>query len=197
MMKRLFDVAGALGGLVFFALPMAVIALAILLDDGSPVLFRQERLGQGRRPFTILKFRSMRDGRVTRAGGVLRATGLDELPQFINILRGELSAVGPRPLTEADTRRLGWIGPIHDFRWSVPPGLTGLAQIVGARSARQSLYLDRRYIRRHSLRLDLGLVAFSFAITVFGKRRARRLLFRHRSPGAAPHRRGVKRPPIR
>ena len=81
---------------------MAVIAAAIVLEDGWPVLFRQERLGRRRRPFTILKFRSMRDGRITRVGRMLRATGLDELPQFINILRGEMSAVGPRPLTESD-----------------------------------------------------------------------------------------------
>ena len=90
---------------------MAVIAAAILLDDGRPVLFRQERLGHRRRPFHILKFRSMRDGRVTRVGRVLRATGLDELPQFVNILRGDMSAVGPRPLTADDVARLGWSGP--------------------------------------------------------------------------------------
>jgi lipopolysaccharide/colanic/teichoic acid biosynthesis glycosyltransferase len=97
--KRVFDVAGAVGGLLFFAPVMVAVAVAIRLDDGSPVLFRQPRLGLRRRPFDILKFRSMRDGRVTRVGRILRATGLDELPQFVNILRGELSAVGPRPLT--------------------------------------------------------------------------------------------------
>jgi lipopolysaccharide/colanic/teichoic acid biosynthesis glycosyltransferase len=125
-------------GLLFFAPVMAATALAILLEDGRPVLFRQQRLGRRRRPFTILKFRSMREGRVTRVGRILRATSLDELPQFVNILRGELSAVGPRPLTSADTERFGWIDAAHDFRWSVPPGLTGLAQIVahGARDRR-------------------------------------------------------------
>ena len=97
----------------------------------------------------------MRDGRVTRVGRVLRATGLDELPQFINILRGEMSAVGPRPLTAADIARLGWTAPRFDFRWRVPPGLTGLAQVTGARSGRLSLHLDRGYIARQSLLLDL------------------------------------------
>ena len=76
--KRLFDVVGAIGGLIVFAPPMAAIAAAILLVDGRPVLFRQTRLGRGRRPFTILKFRSMRDGDVTAIGRVLRSTGLDE-----------------------------------------------------------------------------------------------------------------------
>ena len=178
--KRVVDVAGAMGGLVAFAPVMALVACAILLDDGRPVLFRQERLGRRRRPFTILKFRSMRDGDVTRVGRVLRAAGLDELPQFVNILRGELSAVGPRPLTAADAARLGWGGRDCDFRWSVRPGLTGLAQLAGARS----LHLDRRYIADQSLRLDLRLIAMSFVVNLLGKRRARHLLFGRSGSGA-------------
>jgi lipopolysaccharide/colanic/teichoic acid biosynthesis glycosyltransferase len=177
-MKRTVDLIGAIGGLVVFALPMTLIAVVILLADGPPVLFRQERLGRHRRRFTILKFRSMRNGEVTGVGRMLRATGLDELPQFVNILRGELSAVGPRPLTQADVERLGWSAPEFDFRWTIRPGLAGLAQIVGARSAGESLDLDRRYIARPSLALDLRLIALSFAITALGKRRARQLLIR-------------------
>lgn len=180
-MKRMFDVVGALGGLAFFALPMAVVALAILVDDGGPVLFRQERLGRNREPFTILKFRSMRDGKVTRMGGLLRATGLDELPQFINILRGDLSAVGPRPLTQADVNRLGWTRSSQDFRWRVAPGLTGLAQVMGTSSARESLLLDRAYCRYRSLWLDLRMVALSFAVNGLGKARVRRMLLSARA----------------
>lgn len=177
-MKRSFDVIGAIGGLIFFAPLMAAIAAAILLVDGRPLLFRQTRLGRGRRPFTILKFRTMRDGDVTDLGRVLRSTGLDELPQLVNVLWGELSAVGPRPLMEADVRRLGWAVPECDFRWSVPPGLTGLVQVVGTRSARHALRLDRCYIARQSLRLDIWLIAWSFAINVLGKARVRRLISR-------------------
>jgi lipopolysaccharide/colanic/teichoic acid biosynthesis glycosyltransferase len=178
--KRLFDLVGAAAGLVAFSPVMAAIAAAIVLEDGWPVLFRQARLGRRRRRFTILKFRSMRDGRVTRVGRMLRATGLDELPQFINILRGEMSAVGPRPLTESDVIRLGWMAPRYDFRWRVPPGLTGLAQVTETRSGRQSLSLDRRYVARQSLSLDVCLVAVSFAINALGKRRVRRLVIRSR-----------------
>src|SRR5687767_9044229 len=156
--KRAFDVCGAVGGLLFFGPLMVCIAGAIVLDDGRPVFFRQARLGRDRRVFEILKFRSMRDRRVTRVGRVLRTTGLDELPQFLNILRGELSAVGPRPVTQADVRRLGWSAPEFDFRWTIRPGLAGLAQIVGARSARQSLDLDRHYIAHLRLALDLRLI---------------------------------------
>jgi len=176
--KRLFDLVGAVGGLLAFSPVMALITGAIILEDGWPVLFRQERLGRGRRPFTILKFRSMRNGRITRVGRVLRATGLDELPQFINILRGDMSAVGPRPLTASDVTRLGWMAPRYDFRWRVRPGLTGLAQVTEARSGRLSLGLDRRYVARQSLSLDVRLVAVSFAINALGKTRVRRLLVR-------------------
>lgn len=174
--KRVFDVCGAVGGLLFFGPVMICVAGAILIDDGRPVLFRQARLGRGRRTFEIVKFRSMRDGRVTRVGRTLRATGLDELPQFVNILRGDLSAVGPRPITEEDARRFGWIGPSAAARWRVKPGLTGLAQLAG-RSPREFLRLDRCYARRQSLALDCRIIAMSFVVNVLGKSRARRLLF--------------------
>jgi lipopolysaccharide/colanic/teichoic acid biosynthesis glycosyltransferase len=182
--KRLFDVVGACGGLIAFAPVLALASIAIWLDDGGPILFRQERLGLGRRRFSILKFRSMRDGRVTRAGRVLRATGLDEIPQFINILRGEMSAVGPRPLTPEDVDRLGWWGGDAAFRWTVKPGLTGLAQLLHAQSAPESLALDRLYCLRWDPLLDCQLIAISFAVNAFGKARVRRWLSR-RMRGAA------------
>jgi lipopolysaccharide/colanic/teichoic acid biosynthesis glycosyltransferase len=118
----------------------------------------------------------MRDGRVTRVGAVLRATGLDELPQFLNILRGELSAVGPRPITAEDAARFGWLQPRGDARWRLAPGLTGLAQLAGDSPGR-ALVLDRYYARRMSLALDCRVVAMSFVVNLLGKRRARRVLF--------------------
>jgi lipopolysaccharide/colanic/teichoic acid biosynthesis glycosyltransferase len=178
-LKRLLDIAGAAGGLLFFLPAMTAVSIAILLEDGFPLLFRQERLGAGRRPFTILKFRSMRDGRVTRVGRVLRSTGLDELPQFVNVLRGEMSAVGPRPLTAADTMRLGWTASRYDDRFTVRPGLTGLAQVVGSHASRSSLFLDRRHIARQGVWLDAQLIALSFAINALGKQRVRDRYWRH------------------
>jgi lipopolysaccharide/colanic/teichoic acid biosynthesis glycosyltransferase len=174
--KRAFDVVGAVGGLLFFAPVMLAVAAAIRLGDGAPVFFRQSRLGRRQRPFEILKFRTMRDGRVTRAGAVLRATGLDELPQFLNILRGDLSAVGPRPITRDDAERFGWLAPHAASRWDQAPGLTGLAQLA-ARSPDESLALDRCYARRQTLALDCRIVAMSFVVNVLGKTRARRVLF--------------------
>jgi len=174
--QRVFDVVGALAGLAAFAPAMALIGAAVLIDDGRPMFFRQERVGYQRRPFRILKFRSMRDGRVTRVGRLLRATGLDELPQFVNILRGHMSAVGPRPLTADDVARLGWSGAQFDFRWACRPGLTGLAQLVGARADDDALVLDRVHAGRWSLSLDCQLIAWSFAVNAFGKGRIRRWL---------------------
>jgi lipopolysaccharide/colanic/teichoic acid biosynthesis glycosyltransferase len=176
--KRAFDIVGACAGLLVFAPVMAVATTAVFIDDGRPVLFRQQRLGYRRRPFSIIKIRTMRDGRITRVGKVLRATGLDEIPQFINILSGEMSAVGPRPLTEGDVRRLGWTGIAFDFRWENKPGLTGLAQIVGAKSTDDALELDRAYTARWNPLLDCQLIALSFAVNVFGKSRVQRRLRR-------------------
>lgn len=175
-MKRLFDLAGACAGLLVFAPVMLVVSAAVLADDGWPVLFRQARVGRHRRPFGILKFRSMRDGRITRVGRVIRPTGLDELPQFLNILSGDMSAVGPRPLTQADIDRLGWSGPDCDFRWRVRPGLTGLAQLAGAEAGCDSLALDRQYLTHSRPLADGYFVALSFAVNVFGKARVRRHL---------------------
>jgi lipopolysaccharide/colanic/teichoic acid biosynthesis glycosyltransferase len=176
--KRAFDVAGACAGLLVFA-PVAALAMAaVLIDDGWPVLFRQERVGYRRRPFSILKIRTMRDGRVTRVGTFLRATGLDEIPQFLNILSGEMSAVGPRPLTATDVHRLGWTGDEFDFRWACKPGLTGLAQIMAAPGTRHSLELDRAYAVRWKPVLDCQLIALSFAVNLFGKARVQRRLRR-------------------
>jgi lipopolysaccharide/colanic/teichoic acid biosynthesis glycosyltransferase len=179
MGKRLFDLAGAAAGLVAFSPIMAIASLAILLDDGGPVLFRQMRAGYRRKPFAIFKFRSMRDGRVTRAGRVLRATGLDEVPQFLNILRGDMSAVGPRPLTAADITRLDWDTARVDFRWDVKPGLTGLAQLMGAGTSTASLALDRAYCAAWDPALDCQLIGISFAVNALGKTRVRHWMLRH------------------
>jgi lipopolysaccharide/colanic/teichoic acid biosynthesis glycosyltransferase len=99
--KRTFDLLAAGVGCMVFAPVAAAITVATLLGDGGPVLFIQQRVGSRRQPFEILKFRSMREQRVTRVGQWLRLTGLDELPQFLNVCRGDMSVIGPRPLTVA------------------------------------------------------------------------------------------------
>lgn len=174
--KRAFDLL--LSGTACMALApvMAGVSLATWLEDRGSPLFRQTRLGQQRQPFTILKFRSLRAGTPTTVGRWLRETGLDELPQFVNVLRGEMSVVGPRPLTAQDVARLGWDTPQHEARFSAKPGITGLSQLLAGRGARSSERLDRLYQKRASLALDLKLIALSGVVNVMGKRNARRWL---------------------
>lgn len=178
--KRLFDLAGVGLAAAIFGPVLPILGAAIALDDGLPLLFVQERIGEDRVPFRIFKLRTMRDGRVTRAGRWLRATGLDELPQFLNVLRGEMSIVGPRPLTLEDVRRFGWDTSLHDARFAVRPGIVGIAQVVGGRSARHTARLDALYARRVSVSLDALLVLAGFTSNVVGKRGMRALLTRLR-----------------
>jgi len=177
---RLLDVALATVGVAIFGPVVAAVAVAIKLEDGGPVFFRQVRIGRDRRPFEVLKLRSMRDGEVTRVGRWIRGTGIDETTQFLCVLRGDMSVVGPRPLTAADVQRLGWDAPEHDPRFGVPPGITGLAQLFAVPGAASSVALDRRYLRDASAWLDVQVVAASFACNLLGKRRVKRALARHR-----------------
>jgi lipopolysaccharide/colanic/teichoic acid biosynthesis glycosyltransferase len=197
MTKRAFDCTLAAVGLVVSAPLWAIIALAIRLEDRGAVFYPQDRVGLGGRVFRVLKFRSMipdaeavsgplqataDDPRVTRVGRVLRATAMDELPQLVNILRGDMSFVGPRPLRpgEVDVRgdgqllRLDQI-PGYCERHSVRPGLTGLTQIYAPRdvSRASKFRLDRLYLKRATFCLDLRLILLSFWITGRGAWEAR------------------------
>ncbi len=182
-MKRLLDVAGALCGLALL-LPVLVFAgLAILADGGRPVLFRQTRVGLGGREFGLLKFRSMvvnaasvgpwhtadHDPRITRVGRFLRRTSIDELPQLVNVLAGDMSLVGPRP--DVPAQRALYTEPDWQQRCSVRPGITGWAQALlrSQATAQQRLALDLRYTREASVWLDLKIIAWT-ALRLFSAR---------------------------
>jgi lipopolysaccharide/colanic/teichoic acid biosynthesis glycosyltransferase len=154
---------------------LAGIAIATWAEDGGPPFFFQSRIGRGRKPFTVIKFRTMSQQRVTRVGQLLRRTGLDELPQLLNVARGEMSMVGPRPLTPQDVERLGWTDPSFDWRFNARPGITG-SQLLAGRGVRSSRRLDRLYLKRQSLPLDVRLITFSVAANLLGKRRIGRWL---------------------
>ena len=173
--KRAFDLLLLTGGAAVFAPAMLSLATLIRLEDGGDIFFRQERIGQAKRPFRIFKLRTMRNGTVTLIGGLMRRTGLDEVAQFLNVVRGEMSLVGPRPLTAADLRRWGWNGPQHAWRFGVKPGITGMAQVFGT-DLWESEALDWAYVANPSLRIDAELVAISFVMNTLGKRRVRTLL---------------------
>lgn len=174
--KRTLDLLVAGAACAAFAPLVAGVAVATWLEDSGSPLFAQSRVGRQRAPFTIFKLRSMRKQRVTRVGRWLRRTGIDELPQFVNVLRGEMSIVGPRPLTQQDVDRLGWHAPSHDWRFSVLPGITGLSQLMARPTPWSARRLDRLYLQHQSLLLDLRLIALSFAVNLAGKGKVRRWL---------------------
>ena len=131
--------------------------------------FIQQRIGKNKRPFTIIKFRTMKNDKVTVFGKILRKTGIDELPQLINILKGEMSFVGPRPLTLEDVIRLGWDNIYYDQRWNMKPGIVGLAQLSPICHKKMSWYLDRHYIHRQNFILDLKIITWAVLIPFVGK----------------------------
>ncbi len=178
-MRRLVDVAVAGVATVVLAPVILLVAVLIRLRLGSPVLFRQPRPGLGGRPFELLKLRTMTDARdaagallpdaarLTRFGRFLRRTSLDELPELVNVLRGEMSLVGPRPLL---VQYLDRYTPHQARRHEVRPGITGLAQVGGrnALSWEQKLALDVEYVERQSLRLDLRILARTVGLVLRG-----------------------------
>ncbi len=168
--QRVFDLALGVGGLLLLAPLMVCVALGVWLSLGSPVFFRQTRPGLHGRPFRLLKFRTMADltdnegrllpdeKRLTRVGRLLRATSLDELPELFNVLRGDMSLVGPRPLL---MKYLARYTPEQMRRHEVRPGLTGWAQVNGrnAISWEEKFELDVWYVDNWSLWLDVRIIA--------------------------------------
>ena len=161
--------------LVLLSPLFAVIGVLIVLTSGRPILFTQQRLGVHRIPFTIYKFRTMTNGHITRMGRFLRATGIDELPQLWNIAKNDMAFVGPRPLTQADVSRLGWLGTHYDVRWSVRPGITGLAQLSHGCHRKRTWCHDRYYAMQRSHCLDMKIIIRSAAVPFVGKNWGKRI----------------------
>jgi lipopolysaccharide/colanic/teichoic acid biosynthesis glycosyltransferase len=178
--KRAFDVMTTLGMVWFWGPILGSMMLLVLVLDGHPVFFLQERAGRGRRPFRIYKLRTMTTDadvsqrRPTRLGRLLRDRGFDELPQVLNVLEGTMSLVGPRPLTEADAQRLVDAHPPFAGRFDVPPGLTGLAQVCLARGSEQTAALDAAYAAERTHWLDTRILFRTVFINLVGKRRGAR-----------------------
>jgi lipopolysaccharide/colanic/teichoic acid biosynthesis glycosyltransferase len=168
---------------------LLLVGIAVALESRGSVLYSQERVGIHGRIFRMYKFRSMvidaerdsgpvwasaADPRITRVGAILRRSHLDELPQLLNVLRGEMSIVGPRPERPAMVERLATLVPRYHERCAVLPGITGLAQVrhgydQSTKTVRQKLRYDRCYIQRHgSLALDLKIMAATIALIVHG-----------------------------
>lgn len=170
-MKRVLDFLISLFALIILSPLFLIVSVGVLISDGSPVFFRQKRVGKSNELFEIYKFRTMKRGtenvasndlsdadvKITRFGKILRATSIDELPQLLNILNGSMSLIGPRPLIPEETR-------IRELRekynvYSVRPGITGWAQVNGRDnvSAEKKALLDKEYVEKQSLMLDIKI----------------------------------------
>ena len=175
MAKRLFDIVLALLALLLLSPVMLAAALAVWLDSGRPVLFAQTRVGRGTQPFQLYKFRSMvvdaprlgshstaqNDPRITRVGRFLRRSSVDELPQLFNVLRGDMSLVGPRP--DVPAQRGNYTEEQWALRHRVRPGITGLAQALYRSRAtpQQRLQADLDYAQHHGLLVDLRIIGLT------------------------------------
>lgn len=188
LVKRLFDLAASLALLALTAPVMLIAALAIAFESGWPVIYRQVRVGQGGRTFEVLKFRSMRldaeadgkprwagsdDDRITRVGRFIRKTRIDELPQIFNVLKGDMSFVGPRPERPFFVDQLTNQIPFYAARHSVKPGITGWAQVRYAYGASvddavQKLQYDLYYVKNHTLFLDLLVLLQTVRVVLTG-----------------------------
>lgn len=188
--KRGLDIVCSIVALILLSPLMIITAIAIFIDDPGPVLFRQIRIGKDKKPFKILKFRSMKmnaekvkaslmkqnqdkganfkmdhDPRVTRVGRIIRATSIDELPQLINIIKGDMAVIGPRPFIEEEQKKL------PSDRLLVKPGLSCYWQISGKNnlSLPEQINLDRKYINERSLIVDTKIVFLTFSHVFTGK----------------------------
>ena len=186
VVKRLLDFLIALVALVVLLIPMAVVAACIKLDDGGPVFYNAPRMGRDFRPFKMYKFRSMKvdspdlkmpdgstynapdDPRLTRVGAVLRKTSIDELPQFLNVLKGDMALIGPRPDLEEET--LLYEGD-EGRKLEVLPGITGYAAVYGRNAIpwKERLALDVYYVDHVSFALDLKVFFKTFAVIFTGE----------------------------
>ena len=162
-MKRFFDIAASIITFPVWGFAVAIVAAIVYLVDGAPVFFVQKRAGRGGKVFGILKFRTMKNGsgadavRITRLGAFLRKSSIDELPQLFNVLRGEMSIVGPRPLP---AKYLPRYSKEQARRHLVRPGITGWAQVNGRNAIGwdEKFRLDVWYVEHHSLALDFKII---------------------------------------
>lgn len=180
--KRTMDIIISSIALIILAIPMGIVAILIRIEDGSPAIYKQQRMGKDLKPFNIYKFRTMKTEReelhsqltheemTTKVGKVLRATSIDELPQLINILKGEMTFIGPRPWI---VEYYEWFTDYQKRRSDVRPGITGLAQIKGRNGINifKKIDYDLYYIAKMSLWFDIKIF-FGSIIAVFKKTNA-------------------------
>jgi len=178
MLKRILETVFASLMLVALSPLLIIIAILIRREDDGPALFLQQRVGRNKIPFTIYKFRTFHQGEITKIGVKLRKKGLDEVPQLINIVLGNMSFIGPRPLCEDDITRLGWHQPYYQKRWHINPGVTGLAQIYAGVNKKISWFYEQMYLNNPGLKMELKILALTVAMCFIDKYQIRAQLRR-------------------
>lgn len=208
LLKRSVDLVASAALLVLSSPILLVVAIAIRLTSSGPVFYRQERIGRGGKPFRVLKFRTMtvdaekhsgpvlaseHDPRITEVGRLLRASRIDELPQMLNVIKGEMSLVGPRPERPYFVDRFERELPAYELRHAVKPGITGLAQVMGryGTTVESKLHFDLLYIYNYSLLLDLKILLQTVRVVLLGDQAAG-LKIRTTARIPRPERLGIK-----
>ncbi|UKN00131.1 sugar transferase [Paracrocinitomix mangrovi] len=176
-MRTLANSIMALVALLILLPFLLMVALIIFLADFHNPFFVQERVGLNKKTFKLIKFRSMLNDEVTLVGKVLRKTGIDELPQLLNIMSAQMFLVGPRPLTQSDISRLGWNDDYYAVRWNLRPGIIGLAQLSPVCDKKMSWYLDHYYIKNESLKLNFQILLSSVLVPFLGKQKVKKILY--------------------
>jgi exopolysaccharide biosynthesis polyprenyl glycosylphosphotransferase len=186
LLKRVFDLAASSALLLITSPMLLIVSIIIRMSSAGPVLYRQERIGRGGKPFHVLKFRTMNieaeknsgpvlasahDPRITDIGRLLRITRMDELPQLLNVIKGEMSLIGPRPERPYFVRRFEKEFPAYELRHAVKPGITGLAQVMGryGTTVESKLHFDLLYIYNYSLLVDLKILLQTVRVVLQGE----------------------------
>ncbi len=186
LLKRMLDLIVSSGLLLLSSPFLVIVSLIVRMTSEGPIFYRQERIGRGGNPFQVLKFRTMRvdaekhsgpvlasqhDPRITEIGRLLRATRIDELPQMLNVIKGEMSLVGPRPERPYFVRQFERELPAYELRHAVKPGITGLAQVMGryGTTVERKLHFDLLYIYNYSLLLDLKILLQTIRVMLQGE----------------------------
>ena len=188
--KRIFDISMAVVIGILTSPIMVIAAIIVRFESPGPIIYSQARVGEHNKEFNVHKFRSMRndaekdgakwamknDPRVTKFGNFMRKTRIDELPQLLNVLKGEMSFIGPRPERMVFIKDLEKVIPYYNLRHLVKPGLTGWAQVMypygaSVEDAKRKLEYDLYYIKHHSISLDIAIMFMTLKTVVFGKGR--------------------------
>lgn len=161
--------------ILVFPFLLLISSVVFLIEQENP-FFKQIRIGKNKVPFKLIKLRTMKKNQITSIGSILRKTGIDEIPQLLNIIKGNMNFIGPRPLTQSDILRLGWESDFYNLRWNIKPGLTGLSQLSPICNKKISFFYDKYYVENENFRINISIFFLSFLVPIIGKTRVKSIV---------------------